>query len=165
MKKILLPLTMLIGLSLSAQDRILDFRDILFGARLDSIYISGSKVEFQKDRNASLRNAYEIPGDNQFIGNVKLNKINYIFNDDSRFFKVFMQGNKEDVTQMRFILNFKFGEHRNESVVDGIRYQQWVIKDVTFTLAEFDRVKFELVMESNWQASETYKKNTNVDDF
>lgn len=165
MKHILLSLTMLLSLSLFAQDRILDFRDILFGAKLDSIFIKGTKIDFQKDRNAALRNAYEIPGDNLFIGNVKLRKINYIFNDELRFFKVFMLGNKEDVAQIRFILNFKFGEHRNESIVDGIRYQQWIIKDVTFTLAEFDNVKFELVMESNWQASEIYKKNTNVDDF
>lgn len=165
MKTIILTFLMSASFSIFAQDRITDFRDILFGARVDSAYRNGTKVDFQKDRNSSLRNAYEIAGDNLFIGNVKLNKINYIFNDELRFFKVFMLGNKEEVAQMRFILNFKFGEHRNESVVDGIRYQQWVIKDVTFTLAEYDHVKFELVMESNWQASETYKKNTNVEDF
>ena len=99
------------------------------------------------------------------IGNVKLNKLVYLFNDDNRFVKVYMEGPKEQTEQMKFILDYKFGEHKNESKVDNVAYKQWLVKDVTFTLGEFDYLKFEVKIESNWQASEAYKKNTTVDDF
>jgi hypothetical protein len=39
------------------------------------------------------------------------------------------------------------------------------VKDVTFTLGIYDFLKFEVRIESNWQASEAYKKNISVDDF
>ena len=39
------------------------------------------------------------------------------------------------------------------------------IGDVTFTLKEINKSRFELTIESSWQASENYKKNTSVDDF
>lgn len=147
------------------QQRIIDFRDIAWGSHLDSVVVNGKKVEFQRDKNSLQRNAYTIPGDVMSIGNVKLSTIDYIFNDELRFYKVFMIGAKEDATQMRFILDCKVGNVKNESNVDGVHYMQWIIKDVTFTLAEYDYLKFELVIESNWQASEAYKKNTTVEDF
>jgi hypothetical protein len=66
---------------------------------------------------------------------------------------------------MKFILDYKFGTFKNESKVDNVSYKQWLVKDVTFTLGVYEFMKFEVKIESNWQASVAYKKNTNVDDF
>jgi hypothetical protein len=99
------------------------------------------------------------------IGAVKVDKILYIFNDENRLYKVFVQGTLEQVEQMKFILTYKYGDYRNESFVDDSHIMQWLVKDVTFTLKEINKSRFELTIESNWQASADYKKNTSVDDF
>lgn len=144
------------------------FRNLEWGAKIDSMYHKdGTKIDFIKDKYAvgAARNAYLIENDDMFVGNVRLRKINYVFNDDNRFTKVLMEGAQDDANQMKFILTYKFGDYKNESRVDGITYYQWLVKDVTFTLAISDQYKFEVKIESNWQATEAYKKNTNVDDF
>jgi hypothetical protein len=146
-------------------DAVLDFRKIFWGSSRDSVYRNGKKLEFVKDKNAMIKNAYSIPGDDMTIGAVKLDKVLYIFNDDSRFYKVFLQGSIDQVEQMKFILTYKFGDYRNESYVDDSHIMQWLVKDVTFTLKEITKSRFELTIESNWQASADYKKNTSVDDF
>ena len=99
------------------------------------------------------------------LGAVKLDRVLYIFNDEDRFYKVFLQGGLDQLEQMKFILTYKFGDFRNESYVDDSHITQWLIKDVTFTLKEISKSRFELTIESSWQASEDYKKNTSVDDF
>ena len=147
------------------EPNITSFRGIAWGAYRDSIVIKGKKVEFVKDKNSLTKNAYTIPNDDMMIGSVKLTKLDYIFDDDTRLIKVFMEGTKDQAEQMKFILDFKFGEHKNESKVDDVSYKQWLVKNVTFTLGEYSQRKFELKIESNWQATEAYKKNTNVDDF
>ncbi len=168
MKKMFLAIFML-GFAYSAfsaeNDAVLDFRKIFWGSSRDSVYRNGKKLEFVKDKNAMIKNAYSIPGDDMTIGAVKLDKVLYIFNDDSRFYKVFLQGSIDQVEQMKFILTYKFGDYRNESYVDDSHIMQWLVKDVTFTLKEITKSRFELTIESNWQASADYKKNTSVDDF
>jgi hypothetical protein len=141
------------------------FRNMPWGAHRDSMIVKGKKIEFVKDKSSLIRNAYTIPNDDMTIGAVKLNKLIYIFNEEDRFIKVYMEGPKEQTEQMKFILDYKFGTAKNESKVDNIAYKQWLVKDVTFTLGEYDYLKFEVKIESNWQASEAYKKNTTVDDF
>jgi hypothetical protein len=168
MKKFFLPLLVMlmsISAAFSQDDNVTSFRGIFWGAKRDSIYRDSKKLEFKKDGNTFLKNAYTLPGEELFIGNVRLNKVNYIFSDEGRFFKVQLEGPKEDYDQMKFILNYKFGDFKNESRFEGVHYLQWLVKDVTFTLAEYDALKFEVVIESNWQASEAYKKNTSVSDF
>jgi hypothetical protein len=147
------------------ETNVTSFRGMAWGAFRDSIFVKGKKVDFVKDKASLIKNAYSIPNDDMTIGNVKLNKLLYIFNDDNRLVKVYMEGPKEQTEQMKFILDYKFGEHKNESKVDNVAYKQWLVKDVTFTLGEYDYLKFEVKIESNWQASEAYKKNTTVDDF
>ncbi len=147
------------------ETNVTSFRGMPWGASRDSIFIKGKKVDFVKDKSALTKNTYFIPHDDMMIGSVKLTKIDYIFNDDDRLVKVYMEGAKDQAEQMKFILDYKFGEHKNESKVDNVSYKQWLVKDVTFTLGEYDYLKFEVKIESNWQASEAYKKNTNVDDF
>ena len=147
------------------QDAVLEFRKIFWGTSKDSCYRDGKKLDFQRDKNSIIKNAYSIPGDDMTIGAVKLDKVLYIFNEDNRFYKVFLQGTMEQAEQMKFILTYKFGDFRNESYVDDSHIMQWIVKDVTFTLKEINKSRFELTIESNWQASEIYKKNTSVSDF
>ncbi|HWB62418.1 MAG TPA: hypothetical protein VG603_02825 [Chitinophagales bacterium] len=168
MKKLLLALFMFSfayqAFSAESQDAV-EFRKILWGSKLDSIYRDGQKLQFIKDKNSLIKNAYYLSGDDMTVGAVKLDKILYIFNDEDRFYKVFMQGNLDQLEQMKFILTYKFGDFKNESYVDDTHIMQWLVKDVTFTLREIARSRFELTIESSWQASTDYKKNTSVDDF
>jgi hypothetical protein len=169
MKKISFVLLMVaISLSAIAQEtNVTSFRNMPWGAYKDSMYVKGRKIEFVRDKSSypNTKNVYTIPNDDMSIGNVKLNKICYIFNDDNRLTKVYLEGPKDQAEQMKFILEYKFGEHKNESKVDNVTYKQWLVKAVTFTLGEYDALKFEVKIESNWQASEAYKMNTSVDDF
>ncbi|MBL0309342.1 MAG: hypothetical protein IPP77_06630 [Bacteroidetes bacterium] len=168
MKKLLLAFTLcafaLSGFSAESES-VLHFRNIYWGTKMDSVWRDGKKLEFQKDRNALLKDAYFLPGDDPMIGAVKLDRVLYLFNDQGRFYKVFLQGNIEEAEEMRFILTYKFGDFRNESYVDDSHIMQWLIRDVTFTLKEVAKSRFELTIESSWKASEDYKKNTSVNDF
>src|ERR1051326_686180 len=71
---------------------VLDFRKIFWGTSKDSIWRDGKKLDFIKDKNSLLKNAYSLANDDMTIGAVKLDKVLYIFNDDNRFYKVFLQG-------------------------------------------------------------------------
>ncbi len=168
MQKLLLAAFMLCfaysGFSAESQG-VLDFRNIFWGTPKDSVWRDGVKLAFEKDRNSLIKNAYYIQNDDPMLGAVKLDKVLYIFNDEDRFYKVFLQGSLDQAEQMRFILTYKFGDFRNESYVDDSHIMQWLVKDVTFTLKEINKARFELTIESSWQASEDYKKNTSVDDF
>ncbi len=168
MQKLLLA-TLLLGLAytgFSAESQgVLDFRNIFWGTPKDSVWRDGKKLNFEKDRNSLIKNAYTLTNDDLMLGAVKLDKVLYIFNDENRFYKVFLQGSLEQLEQMKFILTYKFGDFRNESYVDDSHIMQWLVKDVTFTLKEITKARFELTIESSWQANEDYKKNTSVDDF
>lgn len=168
MKKFLALFSMLcIGIAaFSAEsDAVLDFRNIFWGVKKDSCYRNGKKVDFVQDRQALLPNAFVIPGDDPMIGAVKTDRILYLFNDENRFYRVFVQGSVDQTEAMKFILTYKFGDFKNESFVDDSHIMQWIVKDVTFTLKEINKSRFELTIESNWQAGEDYKKNITVDDF
>ena len=149
------------------ETNVTSFRGMPWGANRDSLIVKGKKQEFVRDKGSfpGVKNAYMIANDDMTIGSIKLTRINYIFNDDNRLTKVYLEGPKEQAEQMKFILDYKFGEHKNESKVDNVIYKQWLVKAVTFTLGEYEAMKFEVKIESNWQASEAYKKNTTVDDF
>jgi hypothetical protein len=168
MKKLLLLVSILgiycSGFSAESQG-VLDFRNIFWGTPKDSVWRDGKKLEFVKDRSSLIKNAFQLPNDDMTIGAVKLDKVLYIFNDENRFYKVYIQGPSEQDEDIKFILTYKFGDFRNESFVDDSHIMQWLVKDVTFTLKEVNKSHFELTIESNWQASENYKKNTSVDDF
>jgi hypothetical protein len=168
MKKLLVAgLLLAFGFSgFSAENQqVLDFRNIFWGTKLDSVWRDGKKLEFVKDKNSLIRNAYYISCDDMTIGAVKLDKVLYIFNEEARFYRVFLQGPGGQLEDMKFILTYKFGDFRNESFVDDTHIMQWLIKDVTFTLREVGKSRFELTIESSWEAGEEYKKNTSVDDF
>lgn len=169
MKKSLFSLSLLFiaiaGFGAAESDAVLDFRNIFWGVPKDSCYRDGKKLEFTKDRQSMQPNAYYIVNDDPMIGAVKCDRILYLFNDENRFYKVFVQGTVDQTANMKFILTYKFGDPKNHSTVDDTEIYQWLIKDVVFTLKEIAKSRFELTIESNWQASEDYKKNTSVDDF
>lgn len=168
MKKLLFAVSLMVitacGFAAESEN-VLHFRNIYWGTRIDSVWRDGKKLEFVKDRNSLIKNAYSISGDDPMIGAVKLDRVLYIFNEENRFYKVFLQGSVDQTEQMKFILTYKFGDFRNESYVDDSHIMQWLIKDVTFTLKEVAKSRFELTIESSWRASEDYKKNTSVNDF
>ena len=147
------------------QDSVPAFRSIKWGANLDSIFANGKKVEFVNSEDPGFQNAYIIPNDDPNIGNVRMNKIYYIFNEENRFSKVVMEGRKMDTEEIDFVVQYKFGEHQNSKSFDGGGYKQWIIREVTITLVEHQYHKFELTIESDWEIAEAYRKNTNVDDF
>jgi hypothetical protein len=149
----------------SQVDRVSSFRDIVWGSSLDSVIVNGATLDFTKVKESDFENAYELFNDKLAIGNVGLKKIEYIFNEDNRFYKVFLQGQKDQTEEMAFILEFKFGSADNQWNVEDIEYRQWIIADVTFTLAEHRYHNFDLVIESDWQSAEAYRKNTSVEDF
>jgi hypothetical protein len=164
---------LLIGILASAQtktQRIEGFRDFTWGSHIDSIFRDGSPVKFNKvernDANENDGHYYTIKGDNMYIGNVALTNIYYVFSKkDNRLFKVLLEGKKQDTEQMRFIVDFKYGESVNEGTVDDKILKQWLVRDVYITLREFSFNKFELELRSDWQAAQAYKKNTSVSDF
>lgn len=168
MKRLLLFLSV-IALSQTAfsaeSESVTNFRNIVWGTAIDSVWRDGKKIDFIKDRNSLIKNAFYVSGDDMTIGSVKLDKVLYIFNDENRFQKVYLQGGVDQVQEMLFILTYKFGDFRNESFVDDSHIMQWLVKDVTFTLKEVTKSRFELTIESSYQESEDYKKNTSVEDF
>jgi hypothetical protein len=146
------------------------FRDLIWGGHVDSIFRDGEKLSFTKvERNGAQEkdgNYYTISGDNMKIGAVELTQIYYVFSmKDDRLFKVLMEGKKKDTDQMRFIVDYKYGESVNEAAKDDKVIKQWIIRDVYITLREFTHNKFELELKSDWQAAQAFKKNTSVDDF
>ncbi len=168
MRKLFLAVAML-GLTCFAysaeNEAVIEFRKILWGSAKDSIWRDGKKLEFTKDKNSMIKNACSLMNDDMTIGSVKLDKVLYIFNDDNRFYKVYLQGPIEQAEQMKFILTYKFGDYKNESFVDDSHIMQWLVKDVTFTMKEINKSHFEVTIESNWKATVDYKRNTSVDDF
>ncbi|MGB0885530.1 MAG: hypothetical protein ACPGVH_00360 [Chitinophagales bacterium] len=150
----------------TAENKIEGFRTLKWGDEISNIMINGEVANFIETEKAKEGTFYILPSDNLMIGNVLLDEIKYVFSKkDDKFFKVSLTGKKEDVEQMKFIVNHKYGEHINETEKDDKIMRQWIVNNVTITLKDFTFNKFELLIESDWEAAEAYKKNTNVTDF
>lgn len=171
MKKILAVL--FIGFTLNSfaqvKDRIEGFRDFVWGSHVDSTFLNGSKVFFEPATKVDLINGgkfYTLANDDLSIGSVRLTNIYYVFSDDnSKLYKVLLEGKKKDVEEMEFIVDYKYGDHVNEAIDDDKISKQWIIADVTLSLFNFNYNKFEFELKSDWEAAAAYKKNTNVTDF
>lgn len=171
MKKFLLVLFVGFTLQSFAQidDRIEGFRNFIWGTHVDSTFVNGQKVNFVPATKVDLLNGgkfYTLPNDDLTIGSVRLTNIYYVFSDDnSRLYKVLLEGKKKDVEEMEFIVDYKYGDHVNEAVDDDKVSKQWIVADVTLSLYNYNYNKFEFELVSDWEAAEAYKKNTNVTDF
>lgn len=142
------------------------FRTVKWGDKISEIMINGELANFIETEKAKDGTYYILPSENLMLGNVLLNEIRYVFSKkDDKFYKVALTGKKEDVDQIKFIVNYKYGENVNETAKDDKIIQQWIIKNVTITLTDYTFNKFELIIESDWEAAEAYKKNTSVSDF
>lgn len=152
-----------------AQDKakVTDFRNIKWSTHKDSVFRNGEKVNFVKVENGVAENAYRIPNDDMNIGTVQFEKIHYIFNDNNRFKKVFMQAGQDFLADMEFILNYKFGKPDKVQNLGYVNIKNWNLDNVTFTLSEFknNREIFTLSLESQWERSANFEENINVEDF
>jgi len=150
------------------KQKIEGFRSFKWGQEITEMKINGElanfiKVDEGKDKDGDY---YILAGDNNKIGNVELRQILYVFSKkDGKFFKVILNGKKDDAEQMNFIVDYKYGDNINEDKKDDKTIKEWIVNDVTIILREYTLHKFELVIESDWEAAEAFRKNTNVSDF
>ncbi len=148
------------------KSKVPDFRDIEWGVHKDSVFRDGAKVNFREVKDGVEPNSYTIPNDKMTIGAVELDKLQYIFNEDNRFKKVFLQADKAFHSDMKFILNYKFGKADQDKQTGLVKVKTWQLNGVIFTLSKFtNRDIFTLTIESNWEKSAKIQKNKRVDDF
>lgn len=153
-------------LAQTADKNIEGFRTLKWGDEISSVMIKGEVANFIATEKSKEGSAYILPSENLMIGNVLLNEIKYVFSKkDDKFFKVNLTGRKEEVEQMKFIISHKYGEPINEIEKDDKTIQEWIVGNVTIKLTDYTFNTFELVIKSDWEAAEAYKKNTNVSDF
>lgn len=146
--------------------KITGFRTFEWGQKLNEMTIDGETPNFIETEKLKDGSYYILANENLVIGNVLLTGINYVFSKkDDKFFKTLLTGRKDDVQQMLFIIEYKYGKHVNETKKDDKVIKQWIIQNVSITLTEYEFKKFELTIESDWEAAEAFKKNTNVTDF
>jgi hypothetical protein len=149
--------------------RIEGFRDFKWGSHVDSVMRDGQKLSFTPATKVDLLNGgkfYTLANDDLVLGSIQLNNIYYIFSDKTnRLYKVILEGKKNDVEQMDFIVDYKYGKHVNEAIDDDKISKQWIVADVTLSLFNFNYNKFEFELSSDWEAAEAYEKNTTIKDF
>jgi hypothetical protein len=142
------------------------FRSFEWGKTINELAELDTEINFIEMAKQKDGIYYILAAENLVLGNVMLNNIQYVFSKkDDKFYKTVLTGKKEDVEQMLFIVEYKYGKHLNEDVKDDKIIKQWLIDNVTITLIDYTFNTFELIIESNWEAAEAFKKNTNVTDF
>lgn len=144
------------------------FRDILWGTHIDSVFVDGVKLTFEKSTqyNDKSKNAYFIANDDMMVGTVVLKTLYYVFNNNDRFIGVIMTGESKQFGEMKYILLNKFGQPtKEEDAVSGKQYY-WNIDDVRISLVnESINQLFTVDFTSDYELSESKKVNRNVDDF
>lgn len=144
-----------------------EFRKIPWGTPLDSIYINGAKPTFVKtsDFGKSESNAFYIENDDLMIGTVQLQKILYVFTNDSALSRVVLIGDKKKFGEMKYIISYKFGEPTIEDKSDGYDCV-WDLDDCKVRLSFYnDQNVFTVNFYSDYELSNSKKVNREVDDF
>lgn len=169
MKSVFTVLLAILSLSaLQAQEayKVPGFRNMTWGVHKDSVYRSGERLNFNLDKKAEEVNSYFLQNENLTLGNARLLSINYIFNDDNRFSKVKISGSMKYIDDINFILQHKFGSPKDvERVTGDYEIREWQTGDVSFRLSTTRGDNFILTIDSNWERTESYIKNTSVTDF
>ena len=169
MKRILVAFfaVMMAGLSYGQGSKVTGFRDLVWGIHKDSVYAKGVKQKFAKDKEAKEPNAYTLKDDKLTLGAAKLTKINYHFNATDRFKKVVMHGEAKYIQDVREILIFKFGRAKSVNEPNAnLKVYEWQVGDVSISLTSNKREEaFQLIIESNWDLSQSYIQNMNVNDI
>lgn len=149
-----------------AVQKIKGFRSLEWGQVIEEITVGGEEPNFIQTEKKKDGKYFVLAEENLALGNVLLTGIQYVFSKkDDKFYKVILTGKKEDVEQMNFIIDYKYGDNLNLDEKDGKVVKQWLVDNVTVTLTDFEFNTFELVIESDWEAAEAFKKNTSVTDF
>ena len=149
-----------------AEQKIKGFRSFEWGQVIEEMTTNGEEPNFIQTEKMKDGKYFILAEENLVLGNVLLTGIQYVFSKkDDKFYKVILKGKKEDVEQMDFIVNYKYGENLNYDEKDSKVIKQWIVDNVTVTLTDFEFNTFELTIESDWEAAEAFKKNTSVTDF
>lgn len=144
-----------------------EFRKIPWGTPLDSIYINGAKPKFVKtsDFGKSESNAFYVENDDLLIGTVQLQKILYVFTNDSALSRVVLIGDKKKFGEMKYIIAYKFGEPTIEDKADGYDCV-WDLEDCKVRLSFYNEQNvFTVNFYSDYELSNSKKVNREVDDF
>lgn len=169
MKSVVTLLLAILSISaLQAQDgyKVPGFRNMTWGVHKDSVYRAGERMRFVLDKKAEEVNSYFLENENLTLGNARLMSINYMFNDDHRFSKVKIVGSMKYIEDINFILQHKFGSPEGvEKVTGDFEIKEWQVGDVSFRLSTTGSDDFTMIIDSNWEYTESYIKNTNVTDF
>ena len=149
-----------------ADQKIKGFRSFDWGQIMEEMKVNGEEPNFIQTEKMKDGKYFILAEENLVIGNVLLTGIQYVFSKkDDKFYKAILTGKKEDVEQMNFIVDYKYGGNLNIDEKDGKVIKQWIVDNVTIILTDFEFNTFELTIESDWEAAEAFKKNTNVTDF
>ncbi len=142
-----------------------DFRGIKWGSHVDSIYRDGVKLNFVKNNDIAGKNTYVIPEDNLMIGTVELIQLYYVFSKDNRLIGVIMKGNKKQLSEMKYIISYKFGQPELKDIPGGKQYF-WVVDDIRVYFDDVNNADiFTVEFASDFETSESKKINRNVSDF
>jgi hypothetical protein len=143
-----------------------DFRGVKWGTHKDSCVREGKRLMMKPTQELGQKNTYTTSGDDLNLGSVKLKNIYYIFTEEDRFERLVMTANgKTDFRDMKYILNYKFGDPVLKDLADGIQYS-WNVDGVRVYLTRSESTEdFVVDIRSDYEINSDKKKNRNVRDF
>ncbi len=146
---------------------VIGFRTYRWLQHKDSIYVNGEKITFKLDNDAEKPNTYLLDVDNYTFGSVRLNRVNYIFNEDDKLTGIVLKGDESGYDDMAFILNKKFGapEDVMELGVD-LKVMNWKKGSTTIKLTNpGSGDTYSVIIENSKAKTERIIKNRGVKDF
>jgi hypothetical protein len=146
---------------------VIGFRSFKWLQHKDSIYVNGEKITFKLDTDADRTNTYVLDIDKHTFGSVRLNRVNYIFNEDDKLTGIVLKGEKASYDDMAFILNNKFGAPEDvlELGVD-LKVMNWKKGSTTIKLTNpGGGDTYSVIIENSKAKTERIIKNREVKDF
>lgn len=146
---------------------VVGFRAYKWLQHRDSIYVNGEKITFKLDTDADRPNTYVLDIDKYTFGSVRLNRVNYIFNEEDKLTGIVLKGDKASYDDMAFILNNKFGSP--EDVLDlgvDLKVLNWKKGSTTIKLTNPSGGEtYSVIVENSKAKTERIIKNREVKDF
>ncbi|MFY0672207.1 MAG: hypothetical protein JXQ87_02305 [Bacteroidia bacterium] len=148
-------------------EEVTGFRSFKWLQHKDSIYVNGEKLTFKLDEEANKPNNYVLDIDKYAFGSVRLNRINYSFNEDDKLTGIVLTGGKSSYDDMAFILSNKFGAP--EDVVElgvDLKVMNWKKGSTTIKLTNpGSGDTYQVIVENSKAKTERIIKNRGVKDF
>jgi hypothetical protein len=143
-----------------------DFRGVKWGTHKDSCFREGKKLVLKATQELGQKNTYTTDSDDLTLGSVKLKNIFYIFTEDDHFERLVMTANgRTDFRDMKYILNYKFGDPTLRDLAEGIQYS-WNVDGVRVYLTlNTTSDDFVVDIRSDYEVNANKKKNRHVNDF